>query len=72
MKKVKVLFSAFAVVAIVTGFVAVKAGPSNIVYVENPNRPDWCDIPVNLTLQSNGSPVATLATLVPDIVAPDQ
>lgn len=45
MKKVKVLLSAVAVVAIVAASFAVKARAGHVIYLPNPNNTQICDQP---------------------------
>jgi len=65
MKKVKVLFSAFAVVALAAGLFAAKASTSDVVYLPNQQRPDICDVQANFTVQPHGVTIGTSATLIP-------
>ncbi|MBC9915100.1 hypothetical protein [Chitinophaga varians] len=74
MKKVKVLFSAFAVLAFVAAVVAVKANPQDTIFVPDPSdpHPTICPVAVNLTLLPNGTPVSLIATTVQnDPIAPN-
>lgn len=66
MKKVKVLFSALAVVAVVAAAFAVKANPNEFVYLFN-QQTGKCDIKVNATTVPNSQPLilGATATTVP-------